>query len=69
MSIPCEFWTEYDRVDALKREEHIKHLVDNVIRIGESKELDANVKRHVMTMTLMGYFDDLIEYGVFGKYD
>ena len=58
--IPHKFWREYESLDMLEREKKIKHIVDGIDRLRGMK--NEKFRKHALTIGLMGYFDDLIEY-------
>lgn len=58
--IPEKFWREYESLDILGREKKIKHIVDGINRLFGVK--NEKVRKHALTIGLMGYFDDLVDY-------
>lgn len=63
--MPTKFWKEYDEADILQREEKLKLIVDRIDELFDLK--DEKLRKHTLLRTLMGYFDDLIEYSYVKK--
>lgn len=55
-----EFWKEYEGL--VNKEEHLQHVVNQIEQIVLNKEELGEHYKHVITMILTSYFDDLIEY-------
>ncbi len=57
--IPTKFWRKYIRCDILKKEAYLKNIVHNIDELNRLK--DEKLRKHALTISLMSYFDDLIE--------
>ena len=58
--IPLKFWREYESLDMIERKKKIKPIVGTFNKLFSLK--DEKLRKHAITIGLMGYFDDLIEY-------
>jgi hypothetical protein len=58
--IPEKFWRKYSSSDILDKEKKLEPVVKNIDNLFNLK--DKKLRKHTLTMLLMGYFDDLIDY-------
>ncbi|MFH1396344.1 MAG: hypothetical protein ABIG93_03015 [archaeon] len=58
--LPEKFWREYEKADLLEREEKLKVIVEKITKIIEIK--DEKLKSHVLKLSLMSYFNDILDY-------
>jgi hypothetical protein len=61
---PDEFWKKYYNSDVLGRDKILEKISKSLIRqVDELRDtVKPKIRERAVTVTLLGYFDDLIEY-------
>lgn len=54
------FWKKYEEADYLEKEKILRPIIKNFMSLYNLKE--EKMRKHVLSIALQGYFDDLIEY-------
>ncbi len=65
--IPEKFWEKYESLETIEREKKLKVIINNINKLFELK--DNKLREHILGLTLMGYFDDLISYMHMKKFE
>ena len=60
MDLAHKFWKGFVEADLLRRREILEVIVNRFMPIGNIK--DKKARREILTVALLSYFEDLVEY-------